>query len=52
MLVQPYPLVTQEGLALTESEKSEALAGSLKDQFQPIKNPSFPALIQEVNEAM
>ena len=49
----PTPsLVTPEGLALSDSEKAKVLAGSLKAQIQPAKDPSVAALIEEVNEAM
>ena len=46
------PLVTPGGLALSDSEKAEALADSLKAQFQPVNDPSVPAVIEKVNEAM
>ena len=45
------PLVTPEGLALSDSEKAEALADSLEAQFQPLNDPSVPAIIVVVNEA-
>jgi len=45
-------LVTPGGLALSDSEKAEALANSLEAQFQPVNNPSVPAVIEVVNEAM
>jgi hypothetical protein len=49
----PSPsLVTTGGLALSDSEKPEALAECLEAQFQPVNDPSFPAVIGEVNEAM
>jgi len=47
-----HTLVTPGGLALSVSEKVEALAGSLEAQFQPVKDPSVPAVIEVVNEAM
>jgi len=40
------------GLALYDSEKAEALADSLKAQFQPVKDPLVPAVIEVVNETM
>jgi hypothetical protein len=40
------------GLALSESEKAEALADSLETQFQPVNDPSDLAVIEVVNEAM
>jgi hypothetical protein len=45
-------LFTPGGLALSDSEKAKALSDSLEAQFQPVKNPSFLAFIEEVNEAM
>jgi hypothetical protein len=48
----PPSLVTPGGLALSESEKAEALANSLEAQFQPVNDPSVPAGIAVVNEAM
>ena len=32
------PLVTPGGIALSVSEKAEALADSLEDQFQPVND--------------
>jgi hypothetical protein len=40
------------GLALSDSEKAEALADSLEAQFQPVKDPSSTAVTEVVNEAM
>jgi hypothetical protein len=40
------------GLALSDSEKAEALADSLEAQFQPVNDLSDPAVIEMVNEAM
>jgi archaellum component FlaG (FlaF/FlaG flagellin family) len=40
------------GLALSDSEKAESLADSLKDQFQLVNDPSSPAVTEVVNEAM
>jgi len=45
------PLVTPGRLAFSDSEKSEALADSLEAQFQPLNDPSVPAIIVVVNEA-
>jgi hypothetical protein len=39
-------------LALSDSEKEEALTESLEAQFQPVEDPSDPAVIEMVNEAM
>jgi archaellum component FlaG (FlaF/FlaG flagellin family) len=46
------PPVTPGRLALSDSEKAEALADSLEAQFQPVNDPSNPAVIEVVNEAM
>jgi hypothetical protein len=40
------------GLALSDSEKAEVLADSLETRFQPMNDPSDPAVIERVNEAM
>jgi hypothetical protein len=45
----PSPLVTLGGIALSDSEKAEALADSLETQFQPVTDPSVPAIIEMVN---
>jgi hypothetical protein len=44
------PLQVSGGLALSDSEKAEALADSLEAQFQPVDNPSDSAVIEMVNE--
>jgi hypothetical protein len=46
------PLVTQDVIALLGSEKAEILAYSLEAQFQPVNDPSEPAFIEKVEEAM
>ena len=46
------PLVTPGGFALSDSEKAEALADSLEAQFQPVNDPSDPAVIEIVDEAL
>jgi hypothetical protein len=46
------PLQLPGGLALSDSEKAEALAASLDAQFQPANDPSDPAFIDMVDEAM
>jgi hypothetical protein len=46
------PLVIQGGTALSDSEKAEALADSLESQFQPVNDPSDPAVIEKVAEAL
>jgi len=46
----PSPaLVNQGGIALSDSEKAEALADSLETQFQPVTDPSVPAVIEKVD---
>jgi hypothetical protein len=40
------------GLALSDSEEEEALADSLEAQFQPVNDPSDPAVIEMANKAM
>ena len=44
----PPPLVTPGGIALSDSEKAEALADSLETQFQPVTDHSVPAVIEMV----
>jgi hypothetical protein len=46
------PLVTPGGTALSDPEKTEALAGSLGSEFQPINNPLYLAVIEKVTEAL
>jgi hypothetical protein len=46
------PLVTPGELALSDSEKAKALADSSEAQFQPVNDPSIPAVIEVVNDAM
>jgi len=43
------PLVTPGGIALSDSEKDEALADSLETQFQPVTDPSVRAVIEMVD---
>jgi hypothetical protein len=40
------------GLALSDSEKAVALADSLEAQFQPLDDPSDPALTERVDVTM
>jgi len=40
------PMVTPGGIALSDSEKVEALADNLEAQFQPLADPSVPAVIE------
>ena len=46
------PLVTPGGLALSDSEKAEALADSLEAQFQPVTVSSVPAVIEIFDVAL
>jgi hypothetical protein len=46
------PLLVPGGLALSDSEKAEALADSLEAQFQPVNDPSSPAVTEAVDEVM
>jgi hypothetical protein len=43
------PLVTPGGIALSDSEKAEALAVNLETQLQPVTDPSIPVVIETVN---
>jgi hypothetical protein len=46
------PLQVPWGLALSDSEKVEALADSIEAQFQLVDDPSDPAVMEMVNEVM
>jgi hypothetical protein len=46
---QSPSLVTPGGIAFSDSERAEALADSLETQFQPVTNPSVPAVIEMVD---
>jgi hypothetical protein len=46
------PMATPGGPALSYSEEAEALADSLESQFHPVDDPSVPAVIEVVTEAM
>ena len=46
------PLVTPEGIALSDSEKTEALADNLEAQVQPVTDPSVPTVIETVDVAL
>ena len=46
------PLVNPGGIALSDSEKAEALADNLEAQFQPVTDPSLPAVIEMVDVAL
>ena len=47
----PSPPGHTRDLTLSYSEKTEALADSLEAQFQPVNDPSVPAVIEMVDEA-
>jgi len=46
------PLVTPGGIALSDSDKTKALADNLESQFQPVTDPSVPAIIETVSVAL
>ena len=46
------PQVTPGGIALSDSEKAEALADNMEAQFQPVTDPSVPAVIETVDVAL
>jgi hypothetical protein len=46
------PSVTTGGIALTNSEKAEALAVTLETQFQAVDDPSVPAVTEMVDMAL
>src|SRR5215510_6141397 len=46
------PLVTPGGIALSDSEKAEALADSLEAQFQPVTVHLVPAVVEMVDVAL
>ena len=48
---KPPILVAAGRIALSDSEKAETLADRLKTQFQPVTNPSVPAVIEMINLA-
>jgi len=48
----PSPMVTPGGIALSDSEKEEALSDTLEAQFQPVADPSIPAVIEMVDVAL
>ena len=45
-------VVTLGGIALSDSEKAEALANNLEALFQPVTDPSDPAVIETVDMAL
>ena len=40
------------GIAFSDSEKAEALAVNLETQFQPVTDPSVPAVIEKIDVAL
>ena len=48
----PSPPGNPGGIALSESEKVEALADNLETQFQQVTDPSVPAVIEMVDVAL
>jgi hypothetical protein len=46
------PLVTPGGMALSDPEKAQVLADSLESQFQPVNDPSDPAVIEKVAKVL
>jgi hypothetical protein len=52
LLHLPPPLVTPGVIALSDSEKAEALADSLETQFQPVTDPSAQAFIEMEDVAL
>jgi len=46
------PLVIPGGIALSDSEKAEALAENLEAQFQQVTDLSVPAVIETVDVAL
>jgi hypothetical protein len=46
------PLVTPRGIPVSDSEKFEALADTLETQFQPVADPSVPAVTEMVDVAL
>ena len=46
------PLFTPGGIALSDSEKAQALTDSLEAQFQSVNDPSNPAVFEMVDEGL
>jgi len=46
------PLFTPGGIALSDSEKAEALVDSLEAQFQPVNNPLEPTRNEKIDKVM
>jgi hypothetical protein len=47
-----HVFVTPRGHPFLDSEKAEALADSLEALFQPVNDPSEPAVIEVINEVL
>jgi archaellum component FlaG (FlaF/FlaG flagellin family) len=47
-----HPRVTPEIIALSDSKKTEKLADSLEAHFQPVNDPSEPAVIAMADKAL
>jgi len=52
MKIPTPPLVTPGGIALSDSEKADALADNLEAQLLPMTDPSVPAVIETVDVAL
>jgi hypothetical protein len=48
----PSPPGTPGGITFPDSEKAEVFANNLETQFQPVANPSVPAVIEVVDVAL
>jgi hypothetical protein len=48
----PSPAGHPGEIAVSDSEKAEALADTLETQFQPVADPSVPAIIEPVDVAL
>ena len=48
----PPPLLTPGVIVRSDSEKAETLADNLEAQFQPVPDPSVPAVIETVDVAL
>jgi len=48
----PSPPCSPRGKSLSHSEKAEALAENLETQFQPVTDPSVPAVLEMVDKAL
>jgi len=46
------PLVIPGGIALSDTEKTDVIADNLEAQFQPVTDPSVPAVTERVDVAL